>query len=154
MGIKTRSFDRRAPQRSKSYSRQFVVANAASDNNRQAFVWPYARKGIVVDIVATLEVAGSITALTITPKKNNSAAIAATAGIITVAAGVGATIDAKTVADDGLALPASATKFVLTSTVANRTLAKGDRITFDFAQSGTTTTGAQVLIHVMVEGEE
>lgn len=150
MGIKTRSFDRLTPARYTVLERAFTVANAATDNNRQGFSWPFARKGVVVDIVVVLEVAGSITNLTVTPKKNNSAAICSTNGIIAVSAGVGATIDAKAEAS----LPAGATRPVLHGTVANRTLSKGDRVTLDFAQSGTTTTGAQCKIFVVLEGEE
>lgn len=150
MGVKTRSFDRLAPQRYATFEREFTVANAATDNNRQAFVWPFARKGVVVDMTVTLEVAGTITNLTVTPKKNNSAAICSTNGVIAVSAGVGATIDAKA---EG-SLPAGATRPVLHATVANRTLSKNDRVTLDFAQSGTVTTGAQCKVVVVFEGEE
>jgi hypothetical protein len=129
--------------------REFTVANAATDLNRQAFVWPYSAKGKIVDIMAVLEVAGSITALTITPKKNNSAAICSTNGVITVAAGVGAAIDAKA----EMTLPAGGTRFGL-GAEANRTLSKGDRVTLDFAQSGVATTGAQVKVHCVFESME
>ena len=150
MGIKTRSFDRRTPGKYITQTRAFTVANAATDNNRQAFHWGFGADGKVVDIIATLEVAGSITNLTITPKKNNSQAICSTNGIIAVAAGVGATIETKA----ERALPAGATRPVLSSTEANRTLDKGDRVTIDFAQSGTVTTGAQVLITIVFEPQE
>lgn len=152
MGIKTRSFDRRTPSRYISLHREFTVANAASDLNRQAFAWPFAAKGKLVDIVAVLEVAGTITALTVTPKKNNSAAACATNGILAVAAGVGAGIDAQGGKEMGL--PAGATRFVLHGTEANRTFSKGDRLTLDFAQSGTTTTGAQVKIVAVFDAQE
>lgn len=150
MGIKTRSFDRRTPSRYISLHREFTVANAAADNNRQAFVWPFSAKGKLVDIVAVLEVAGTITNLTVTPKKNNSAAACATNGVLAVAAGVGAGIDAKA----EMALPANSTRFVMHGTEANRTFSKGDRLTLDFAQSGTTTTGAQVKIVAVFDSQE
>jgi hypothetical protein len=114
-----------------------IAITAADGTNELVYVWPFATKGKLVDLILGFHSgAADATTIKVLPKKNNSAALCATDAIFTIATGASQS-DTK----GALTLGANNTRPVLSATAASLLFSKGDRLTVDNDRTGGSAVG-------------
>jgi hypothetical protein len=148
--IRTKNIAAETPSRYVVLSRQGLTTGTGDSTGNHGFTWPFETKGVIKDVVIVASAAGTGTSWAVALKKNNSDAITTTSALFTVADGAGA-VDAL----GKITKPANATAPVL-GTVANRTLSKGDKVTYDVDVTSISGAGTFELIVVVdpVDGKQ
>lgn len=148
--IKTKNLDASTPSRYVVLERQGLSTGTADSTNNHGFTWPFETKGVIKDVILVATAAGTGTSWAVALKKNNDGAITTTSALFTVADGAGA-VDAL----GKITKPTNATAPVL-GTVANRTLSKGDKVTYDVDVTTVSGAGTFELIVVVdpVDGKQ
>jgi len=156
MGVKGRSLDKGNPAKYYVIERKlFAHGTATSTDNYAGDIWDPIKEVLdefnleLVDVLMVQNAAGAGgTNWALQIKKNNTGGnILSTAGLITLASGANIKVDAA----GKLALPAGATRPVLTATRADRRFKKGDRATFDVTLTGVYTTGPTISLYFVFQ---